>query len=83
MITVYYSSADTSISNWSARLDELFMPYELTEQSADRAPRLVDGEVQAEGAAAIEQHLDKLAQFVAGWYEDRCDRYDYNADETP
>jgi len=83
MITLHYPGGSTAVEKWKERLDQLFMHYELIEQGADTLPLLVDGELRTEGTDAIELYLDKLAQFVAGWYEDRCDRYDFDADSTP
>ena len=81
MITIYYHPQDPRISSWKERLDKMFMKYQLIEQEeATIIPLLLDGERQLEGVDAIEDYLNDLEEFVRAWYEDRCDRHDYDPD---
>ena len=76
MIQIFHHHNDKSISNWKERLDQLFLRYEIIEDFSEPLPRLVDDKERVEGDAAIDAYIDGLEQFVKGWYEDRCDKYD-------
>ena len=82
MITIYYPNGyDTTI--WKERLDRTSLKYEFVLETHATQPRLVDGEEEADGIAAIEAYLENQEQFVKDWYEDRCDRYDFDPDAAP
>ena len=80
MITIYYPLKNNKINGWKARLDHLPLSYTFVEQDATTIPLLVDGEIRIEGIPAIEEYLDGLDGLVAGWYEDRCDNYEFDPD---
>ena len=82
MITIYYHQEDVEVKTWTERLDKLFFKYILVQQNESGLPVLVDDEQELKGIKAIENHLDDLEKFVQGWYEDRCDRYEF-LDEKP
>ena len=79
MITIFYEHANKDVSIWTERLDQLFLKYNMVEDSNLLLPRLVDDKKIAEGKAAIDAYIDGLEQFVKGWYEDRCDKYEFDA----
>lgn len=80
MITIYYPRNSRNIDTWKENLDRIFMNYELKEGDDDTVPKLTDGGQQFEGIPNIESYLESLERFVAGWYEDRCDRYEFDPD---
>lgn len=82
MITIYYQPDSKEISSWKERLNQVFLKYELVKKDTAVIPKLVDGEKQIEGSPAIEAYLNGLEQFVKGWYDDRCDRHDFDPDST-
>ena len=79
MITIFHQHADKDIGVWTERLDQLFLKYNIVEDPHVGLPRLVDDKKIAEGKAAIDAYIDGLEQFVKGWYEDRCDKYEFDA----
>jgi len=79
MITIFYEHANKDVSIWTERLDQLFLKYNMVEDSNLLLPRLVDDKKIAEGKAAIDAYIDSLEQFVKGWYDDRCDKYEFDA----
>ncbi|GAA4307956.1 hypothetical protein GCM10023149_01660 [Mucilaginibacter gynuensis] len=82
MITIYFPADSKEISGWKDRLDNIFLKYQLIEEPDITQPRLTDDEKQAEGVAAIEAYMESMEQLVQGWYEDRCDRYDFDPDQS-
>jgi len=83
MITIYYPSNDFDITGWQERLDRASLKYEFIIEDNATVARLVDGENKAEGIPAIETYLESQEQFVQDWYEDRCDKYEFDPDATP
>ncbi len=83
IIVSYPSESRGAASSWKTRLDQLVLSHKLVEDNSISTPLLSDGSVQAEGIKAIESHIDKLEQLIAGWYEDRCDKYEFDPDEKP
>jgi len=79
MITIFHQHADKDIAAWKERLDQLFLKHEIIEDANLLLPRLVDDKKIAEGKPAIDAYIDGLEQFVKGWYEDRCDKYEFDA----
>lgn len=79
MITLFYEHANKDISTWTDRLDQLFLKYNLVEEPEAKFPRLIDNNKIAEGKTAIDDYIDGLEQFVKGWYEDRCDKYEFDS----
>jgi hypothetical protein len=81
MITINYPPANKSnISGWQTRLDPLFVKYTFSEDDTLKEPSLIDGAEQAQGISAIDTYLDDLERLVAGWYEDRCDKHEFDPD---
>ncbi|MES2809723.1 MAG: hypothetical protein V4619_13920 [Bacteroidota bacterium] len=84
MIIINYPPGSRGIANsWKARLDQLVMSHHLVEDGSLSLPLLSDGGQKVEGIEAINAHIDHLEQFVSGWYEDRCDKYEFDPDEKP
>ena len=81
MITIFYEHGNKDISIWRDRLDALFLKYSTVEESEAEFSRLVDDKKIAEGKTAIDAYIDGFEQFVKGWYEDRCDKYEFDSDE--
>ncbi|MCQ6957042.1 hypothetical protein [Mucilaginibacter aquariorum] len=77
MLTIYHHQDDKDVRAWKDRLDQLFVKYEFIEQENNEIPKLQDSDKQVNGKEAIDTYLDGLEQFVKGWYEDRCDKYDF------
>jgi hypothetical protein len=81
MITINYPPDNKSnISSWQTRLDTLFVKYTFKEDGRLKEPLLVDGAQQAQGLNAIDAYLDDLERLVDGWYEDRCDKHEFDPD---
>ena len=80
MITIFYPQNSVEIRGWKERLDMAFLTFEAIMVDRSSVPKLVDGENKAEGIAAIEAYIDSQEQFVRGWYEDRCDVYEFDPD---
>jgi len=80
MIRLFYPPETGELSYWKTRLEQLALPYQLAELERGNEPRLIDGEKEFTGAPAISTYLEELQQFVNGWYEDRCDRYEFDPD---
>lgn len=78
MITLYYPPKNSEFSYWKAQLEQLALPYQFAELKPGSEPRLRDGEREVAGSEAIGAYLDELQQFVNGWYEDRCDRHEFD-----
>ena len=57
------------------------MKYNLVEEPEAEYARLVDDKKIAEGKTAIDAYIDGLEQFVKSWYEDRCDKYEFDTDQ--
>ena len=81
MITIFYKHGNKDVSIWTDRLDALFLKYKTVEESEAEIARLVDDKKIAEGKPAIDEYIDGLEQFVKGWYEDRCDKYEFDTDQ--
>ena len=79
MITIFYEHGNKDVSIWRDRLDALFLKYSTVEESEAELPRLVDDKKIAEGKPSIDAYIDDVEQFVKGWYEDRCDKYEFDA----
>lgn len=83
MITLTYPSKNSNkVVSWQVRLDRQLFKYELKEDAGLATARLQDGNKLVEGITAIEAYLDDLETLVNGWYEDRCDRYEFDADNA-
>ncbi|MCC8408546.1 hypothetical protein LJ707_06360 [Mucilaginibacter sp. UR6-1] len=80
MITIYYKAGSHDVTGWKERLDRISLKYDFIDDHDTTTPRLVDGEKQVEGIKAIDDYIESQEQFVNGWYEDRCDRYDFDPD---
>ena len=81
MITIFYEHGNKDISTWTDRLNQLFLKYNLVEEPEAEFARLVDDKKIAEGKTAIDAYIDGLEQFVKSWYEDRCDKYEFDTDQ--
>lgn len=82
MINIKYPSKyQQQASDWQARLDTLFAKYTFTQDDSLGEPLLMEGAKQASGVGEINNYVDELARLVAGWYEDRCDKYEFESDE--
>ena len=75
-----YNPGSHDISGWAEQFDRISLKYELIKEESSTVPRLVDGEKQAEGFTAIDAYIESQRKFVNDWYEDRCDRYDFDPD---
>ena len=80
MITIFYQPNSLDITGWKERLDRTSLKYEFVEQGDSAVPRLVDGEKKMDGIPAIEAYLESQEQFVKDWYDDRCDKYEFDPD---
>ena len=80
MITIFYERSNKDVSIWTNRLGALFLKYSTVEEAEAEFPRLVDDRKIAEGKTAIDAYIDGLELFVKGWYEDRCDNYEFDTD---
>ena len=78
MITLYYSSQTKEIPEWQNRLERMAIKHRLITKEEFADPQLQDGKECIKGAASIDAHLNKLEAFVQSWYEDRCDKYEFN-----
>lgn len=83
MITIFYPQNGPDITGWKELLDRAFLKYEFIKQDNATPHRLVDGEKEVEGVPAIEAYLENQEQFVKDWYEDRCDKYEFDPDAAP
>ncbi|MDT3402025.1 hypothetical protein [Mucilaginibacter terrae] len=84
MITIFYPEKGHDITGWKERLDRTSLKYEfIIDNNNINAPRLVDGDNHAEGIPAIETYLESQEQFVKDWYEDRCDKYEFDPEAKP
>ncbi|WP_454804286.1 hypothetical protein [Mucilaginibacter phyllosphaerae] len=83
MITISYPRNGLDVSDWKERLDRTSLRYEFIMDDHATVPRLVDSGKEAEGIPAIEAYLEGLEQFVKDWYDDRCDKYDFDPDAAP
>jgi len=81
MITIFYEHGNKDVSTWTDRLNQLFLKYNLVEEPEAEYARLVDDKKIAEGKTAIDSYIDGLEQFVKSWYEDRCDKYEFDTDQ--
>lgn len=81
MITIFYEHGNKDINGWSDRLNPLFLKYTMVEDSDSVLPRLVDDKKTAEGKKAIDEYIDGLEKFVNGWFEDRCDKYEFDPEK--
>ncbi|OOQ56778.1 hypothetical protein [Mucilaginibacter pedocola] len=80
MITIYYKHTLSKPDEWTVRLDATFSKYQLIADESLTQPKLIEGDKQIEGIAAIDAYIESLEQLVNGWYEDRCDKYEFDAD---
>jgi hypothetical protein len=83
MITIFYPGTGHDITGWKERLDRTSLKYEFIIDDNTTVPRLADGDNRAEGIPAIESYLESQEQFVKDWYEDRCDKYEFDPDAGP
>ncbi|EDM37974.1 hypothetical protein PBAL39_16154 [Pedobacter sp. BAL39] len=83
MIKIFYPEESLDITGWKERLDRIPLKYEFIKDAAAETGRLVDGEKIVEGVPAIEAYLESQEQFALDWYEDRCDKYDFDPDAVP
>jgi hypothetical protein len=83
MITVFYPRNGRDITGWQERLDRASLKYEFIIEDNATIPRLIDGEKKVEGGPEIEAYLESQEQFVKDWYEDRCDKYEFDPDVAP
>ena len=83
MITIFYPRNGPDITAWQERLDRASLKYEFIIEDNTSVARLVDGQKEAEGIPAIEENLANQEQFVQDWYEDRCDKYEFDPDAIP
>ena len=83
MIKIFHPRNGFDIKSWQERLDQVFLKYEFILEDRLNVPRLVDGEIVAEGLPAMESYLESQEQFLTQWYEDRCDKYEYDPDAPP
>jgi len=83
MITISYPRNGLDVSAWTERLDRTSLRYEFIMDEHTTVPRLVDSGKEAVGIPAIEAYLEGLEQFVKDWYDDRCDKYDFDPDAVP
>jgi hypothetical protein len=81
MIIINYPPVNKgNVSGWQARLDLLFVKYSFSADDTLTEPLLIDGVWQVQGISAIATYLDDLERLVAGWYEDRCDKHEFDPD---
>lgn len=80
MMTIYFPAGSPEISTWTQRIDQLFVAYQLVERGTNTDHLLFDNGKTIAGTDEIDIYLDNLQQLVNGWYEDRCDRYEFNPD---
>ena len=64
------------------KLDEMFLAKESIENTALDVPTIIQGKEEYIGFLRIEKFFDELEHLYAGWYEDRCDKYE-NEDGSP
>ena len=83
MIKIFYPEESLDITSWRERLDRIPLKYEFVKDDDAEAGRLVDGEKVVEGVLAIEAYLESQEQFALDWYEDRCDKYEFDPDAVP
>lgn len=83
MIKIFYPEAGHDITGWKERLDRTPLKYEFIITDNSETTRLVDGEKEVTGIPAIEAYLESQEQFVNDWYEDRCDKYEFDPDAVP
>jgi hypothetical protein len=76
MLIIKSAPGTAELSNWKERLENVFLKFEIVEDATFKEPCFVDGGEEIQGLAAIEKYLDEQAEFVKGWYEDRCDNYE-------
>jgi hypothetical protein len=81
IIIKYPTESKDKINTWQARLDSLFTKYTFSEDDTLNQPVLIEGVWQVEGINAIETYLEDLERLVAGWYEDRCDKHEFDPDK--
>ncbi|RFZ90998.1 hypothetical protein D0C36_18815 [Mucilaginibacter conchicola] len=83
MITLTYPPKNSDkVVSWQVRLDRQLFKYELKEDASLAIATLQDGDKLVEGVNAIDAYLDELDTLVNGWYEDRCDKYEFDADKA-
>lgn len=80
MIKIFYNPQTHDITGWRELLDRIALKYEVFDQDKATQPRLIDADKEAIGTASINEYLENLEKFVVGWYEDRCDKYDFDMD---
>ncbi len=83
MIKIFYPETGHDITGWKERLDRTPLKYEFIITDNSETARLVDGEKEVTGIPAIEAYLESQEQFVNDWYEDRCDKYEFDPDAVP
>ncbi|MDB5126981.1 hypothetical protein [Mucilaginibacter sp.] len=77
MITLTYPPETKEAASWEERIKTMSLPYLILKQNDIQVPEIVDDGKHIQGVAAIESYLSSLEIFVASWYEDRCDLYEY------
>lgn len=83
MIKIFYPAESLDKNTWKELLDRTPLKYEFIIDDQTETSRLVDGEKVVEGKLAIDSYLENQEQFVQGWYEDRCDVYEFDPDAVP
>jgi len=82
MITLYLPSSNNSYDVLKERLDALPVKHEVVKTDSGDEPRLADKNQEIAGRASIEDYLSELEEFAEAWYEDRCDKYDFDPDAS-
>lgn len=83
MIKIYYSPGTTDVSAWKEKLEQIFADHEFIEQPNAIIPRLADDQKEITGVADIDAYLTTQLEFQESWYEDRCDKYEFDPDANP
>ena len=82
MITLYLPAMNSAYNDLKIRLDALPLRYHIIDTDTAAEPRLVDKEHDILGRSSIEAYLGELEEFAKAWYEDRCDKYDFDPDAS-
>lgn len=80
IIIKYNTTHQPRVANWQTRLDAIFAKYQFILDETLSDAELTEGAKKAIGPNAIDAYLDEQESLVAGWYEDRCDKYEFDAD---
>lgn len=58
------------------QLSEMFLATKVEESNDLSEPQIIQGGEEYTGNARIQVFFDELQNLYAGWYEDRCDKYE-------